>query len=73
MESEYDVRRLTPTECARLQGFPEEFIIPVSNLQAYKQCLKTVLDILLPLLHVEQARSKVQQYIRQDSMLQDHA
>lgn len=30
-------RMLTPRECARLQGFPEEFIIPVSNLQAYKQ------------------------------------
>ena len=28
---------LTPRECARLQGFPEEFIIPVSNAQAYKQ------------------------------------
>lgn len=28
---------LTPRECARLQGFPEDFIIPVSNVQAYKQ------------------------------------
>jgi DNA (cytosine-5)-methyltransferase 1 len=30
-------RRLTPRECARLQGFPDNFIIPVSNNQAYKQ------------------------------------
>lgn len=30
-------RMLTPRECARLQGFPENFIIPVSNSQAYKQ------------------------------------
>jgi DNA (cytosine-5)-methyltransferase 1 len=30
-------RRLTPRECARLQGFPNSFIIPVSNNQAYKQ------------------------------------
>ena len=30
-------RRLTPRECARLQGFPDEFIIPVSDNQAYKQ------------------------------------
>lgn len=30
-------RRLTPRECARLQGFPEEFIIPVSDTQAYRQ------------------------------------
>jgi DNA (cytosine-5)-methyltransferase 1 len=30
-------RRLTPRECARLQGFPETFKIPVSDTQAYKQ------------------------------------
>ncbi len=30
-------RKLTPRECARLQGFPEKFIITVSNTQAYKQ------------------------------------
>lgn len=31
------VRRLTPRECARLQGFNDEFVIPVSDSQAYKQ------------------------------------
>ncbi len=30
-------RRLTPRECARLQGFPDNFKIPVSDTQAYKQ------------------------------------
>lgn len=30
-------RKLTPRECARLQGFPDSYIIPVSNSQAYKQ------------------------------------
>lgn len=30
-------RRLTPYECALLQGYPEDFIIPVSDNQAYKQ------------------------------------
>ncbi len=30
-------RRLTPRECARLQGFPDEFLIPVSDNQAYRQ------------------------------------
>ena len=30
-------RKLTPRECARLQGFPENFIIPVSDCRAYKQ------------------------------------
>jgi DNA (cytosine-5)-methyltransferase 1 len=30
-------RKITPREAARLQGFPETFIIPVSDVQAYKQ------------------------------------
>ena len=30
-------RRLTPRECARLQGFPEDYQITVSNTRAYKQ------------------------------------
>ena len=30
-------RMLTPRECARLQGFPDKYIIPVSNARAYKQ------------------------------------
>ncbi len=30
-------RKLTPRECARLQGFPDTFRIPVSDTQAYKQ------------------------------------
>lgn len=29
--------RLSPRECARLQGFPDDFIIPVSDTQAYQQ------------------------------------
>lgn len=31
------IRRLTPRECARLQGFDDTFAIPVSDCQAYKQ------------------------------------
>ena len=30
-------RRLTPRECARLMGFPDNFRIPVSDTQAYRQ------------------------------------
>lgn len=30
-------RRLTPRECARLMGFPDNFKIPVSDTQAYRQ------------------------------------
>ena len=31
------IRKMTPREWARLQGFPDSFIIPVSDAQAYKQ------------------------------------
>jgi len=30
-------RRLTPRECARIMGFQDDFIIPVSDTQAYRQ------------------------------------
>lgn len=30
-------RKLTPREAARLQGFPENYMIPVSDTQSYKQ------------------------------------
>jgi len=40
-------RRLTPRECARLQGFPDKFIIPVSNNQAYKQFGNSVVTPLI--------------------------
>lgn len=30
-------RKLTPREAARLQGYPDSFVIPVSDNQAYKQ------------------------------------
>lgn len=31
------VRKLTPRECARLQGFPEHFVLPENRNVAYKQ------------------------------------
>ncbi len=40
-------RKLTPRECARLQGFPDKFIIPVSNNQAYKQFGNSVVTPLI--------------------------
>ncbi|QTB90543.1 DNA (cytosine-5-)-methyltransferase [Bifidobacterium saguini] len=41
-------RKITPREAARLQGFPEEFIIPVSDTQAYKQFGNSV---AVPVVH----------------------
>jgi DNA (cytosine-5)-methyltransferase 1 len=37
IETTRNPRRLTPREAARLQGFPDDFVIPVSDTQAYKQ------------------------------------
>jgi DNA (cytosine-5)-methyltransferase 1 len=31
------IRRMTPREWARLQGFPENFVIPVADVHAYRQ------------------------------------
>ena len=49
-------RRLTPRECARLMGYPDDFIIPVSDTRAYKQfgnsvivpLFKTVAEAIKP-------------------------
>ena len=41
-------RKLTPREAAQLQGFPEEFIIPVSDTQAYKEFGNSV---AVPVIH----------------------
>ena len=41
-------RSITVREAARLQGFPENFIIPVSDTQAYKQFGNSV---AVPVIH----------------------
>lgn len=41
-------RRLTPRECARLMGYPDEYIInAVSEVQAYRQCGNSVIVPLI--------------------------
>lgn len=40
-------RRLTPRECARLQGYPDDFTIPVSDTQAYQQFGNSVIVPLI--------------------------
>jgi len=43
-------RLLTPRECARLQGFPESFIIPDSKTPAYKQFGNSVVVPVIKLI-----------------------
>ncbi|MCB1169033.1 MAG: DNA (cytosine-5-)-methyltransferase [Leptospiraceae bacterium] len=47
-QKEKNPRRLTPRECARLMGFPDDFQIPVSDTQAYRQFGNSV---VMPLVH----------------------
>lgn len=46
-------RRLTPRECARLMGFPDSFLIPVSDTRAYKQFGNSVIvDVMREMARV---------------------
>ena len=49
-------RKLSPRECARLMGFPEKFIIPVSDTQAYKQFGNSVVVPIIFLIGYELLR-----------------
>ncbi len=46
-------RRLTPKECAQLQGYPKNFKIPVSDTQAYRQFGNSVVMPLIRAVAVE--------------------
>ena len=50
-------RKLTPREAARLQGFPDTFVIPVSDVQAYKQFGNSVAVPVIKALAAEIVRS----------------
>lgn len=43
-------RKLSPRECARLMGFPDNFVIPVSDTQAYRQFGNSVVAPIIYLL-----------------------
>lgn len=52
-EEEYIVRRLTPTECARLQGFPDDWCadVPHTDAQEYKMWGNGIaLNCILPMM-----------------------
>ncbi len=50
-------RRLTPRECARLMGFPEDFKIPVSDTRAYKQFGNSVVVPLVEAVACEMVKA----------------
>lgn len=58
-------RMLTPRECARLQGFPENFIIPVAKTAAYRQfgnsvvipVIRKIAECIVPYLETEKAKN----------------
>jgi DNA (cytosine-5)-methyltransferase 1 len=50
-------RKLTPREAARLQGFTDDFVIPVSDVQAYKQFGNSVSVPVLEAIAVEISKS----------------
>jgi DNA (cytosine-5)-methyltransferase 1 len=43
-------RRLTPRECARLMGFPDDFVLNKSEVQAYKQLGNAVVPPLVSMI-----------------------
>lgn len=58
------IRRLTPLECFRLQGFPDDYIKPCSDSQTYKQSgnsitvsvMQAIIKNLLPILQHDSRR-----------------
>lgn len=50
-------RRLTPRECARLMGYPDQFKIEVSDLQAYRQFGNSVAVPVVTVLAKEVVRA----------------
>lgn len=54
------IRKLTPRECARLQGFTDDFVIEVSNAQAYKQFGNAV-TVNVSRAVAEQIRTKLEE------------
>jgi len=49
-QAEKNPRRLTPRECARIMGYPNDFKLPVSDTQAYRQMGNSVVAPLVELV-----------------------
>lgn len=70
-------RRLTPKECARLQGFPDNFQIPVSDTAAYKQfgnsvAVPVVEQIAKQMIHYLKKRESVRSLFDNEYSLFSH-
>jgi DNA (cytosine-5)-methyltransferase 1 len=64
------LRQLTPRECARLQGFPDSFILPENDSHAYKQignavCIPVISAVIKNLLEGTMSR-RTDEQIAQD-------
>lgn len=56
------IRRLTPRECLRLQGFPESFKIVVSDTQAYKQAGNAMSANVIKMIFWQIQKAKIGQF-----------
>ena len=63
------IRRLTPRECARVQGFPEDFKIPVNKYQAYKQFGNSVSVPVVELIFKKIKESLFQEKIKENATI----
>lgn len=56
------IRKLTPRECLRLQGFPESFKIVVSDTQAYKQAGNAMSVNVIKMIFWQIQKAKIGQF-----------
>ena len=69
-DSEYVVRRLTPTECARLQGFPDDWCadVPHSDSAEYKMWGNGIaLPCILPMMKAMGDKLKAIDHVPSDN------
>lgn len=64
------VRKLAPRECARVQGFPDDFKIPVSDAQAWKQFGNSVpINVLKHILKSLVDTEEIYRHVRNENII----
>jgi DNA (cytosine-5)-methyltransferase 1 len=53
MKNDEGIRKMTPREWARLQGFPDSFVFPVSMTRSYKQIANSVSVPVIKLIAIQ--------------------